>query len=215
MTGPSRGGGHCRLGSCTHRDCAHPQSCLLFRGISVTQLKHLVRRHYLLQRKRGAGRGELAARRFAHHYAPLTALMSESRGSSDSLGGLGAPGRRRWQEGPGEVVAHESFLFLGPHPAGTSRSHRRRVWQPSGAAFDHSLGLQECSPSSNSSLFRAPGQPPLARHRLVQKVNKPRKALMPPCASPLGALWALPGVTGWDGRSGRPGLLWCRGFIYK
>lgn len=105
VTGPSWGGGQRRLGSCTHRDCAHAQSCLLFRGMSVTQLKHVVRRHYLLRRKRGAGRGELAARRFAHHYVPRTALKSESRAapipSADP-----EPGRRRWQQSPGEVVWH-------------------------------------------------------------------------------------------------------------
>lgn len=81
-------------GSCTRCDCAHAQSCLLSRGISVTQLNHLVRQHYLLQRKRGAGRGELAARHFAHHYVPLAALKSESQGSSYSLGGL----LRAWAE---------------------------------------------------------------------------------------------------------------------
>lgn len=144
MTGPSWGGGHCRLGSCTHRDCAHAQSCLLSRGISVTQLKHLVSRHYLLQRKRGAGRGELAARRFAHHYVPLTALKSESRGSADSLGGLPRPGGGGGRRAPGKSCGTRQFLLvLAPHPASASRSHQRMARHPAGRLLA-TPGLREC-----------------------------------------------------------------------
>lgn len=190
MTGPPWGGGHCRLGSCTHRDCAHPQSCLVFRGISVTQLKHLVRRHYLLQRKRGAGRGELAARRFAHHYAPLTALKSESRGSSDSLGGFCAPGRRRWQEGPGEVVWHPRVSsFLGPHPASISRSRHRMVWHHRGAAFDHSPWLQKCSPLLKCVPFPGTWIAPLGMSPACAEGKQASK-------SPDASLCFIPGGTG-------------------
>lgn len=79
MRGTRRG-----LGSCTRGDCARAQSCLLSRGISVTQLNPLVRQHYLLKRKAGAGRGALAARRFAHHYVPFAALKWRGQGSSGS-----------------------------------------------------------------------------------------------------------------------------------
>lgn len=58
---------------------AHVINLVFFsHGISVTKLNHLIRQHYLLQRKRGAGRRELAAWRFTHHYVPLAALKSES-----------------------------------------------------------------------------------------------------------------------------------------
>lgn len=163
-----------------------------------------LRRHYLLQRKRGAGRGELAARRFAHHYVPLTALKSESRGSSDSLCGLprawaGAGGGRR---APRKSCGTRDFLLvLGPHPASTSWSHHCRVWHPSGAAFDHCPGLQECGhlrPLLKCVPFPGTWITPLACHQLVQKVNKALKALMPPCAPPLGSLVCSP-------RSGGPG----------
>ncbi|RLW00670.1 hypothetical protein DV515_00008630 [Chloebia gouldiae] len=62
--------------------------------------------------KRGAGRGELAARRFAHHYVPLTALKSESRGSSDSLGGVPLAWAEAVAGGPrGSRVAPASFFL--------------------------------------------------------------------------------------------------------
>lgn len=132
------------LGSRTHRDCARARSCLLPRAISMTQLNHLVRRHYLVQRKRGAGCGELAARRFAHHYVPLAALKSESQGISYSLRGL----PRAWAEvaaaGPREGGAAPTSLFL-PHivtPQSISQSHHHMARHPGGAALDHRLGLR-------------------------------------------------------------------------
>lgn len=110
----------------------------------MTQLNHLVRRHYLVQRKCGAGCGELAARRFAHHYVPLAALKSESQGISYSLRGL----PRAWAEvaaaGPREGGAAPTSLFL-PHivtPQSISQSHHRMARHPGGAALDHHLGLR-------------------------------------------------------------------------
>lgn len=121
---------HHRLGSCTRCDCAHAQSCLLSRGISMTQLNHLVRQHYLLQRKHGAGRGELAARHFARHYVPLVALKLESPGSSYSLGRLPRLGRGGGRRAPRRACSiHQPVLSLGCQSA----EHLLKPW-PCGSA---------------------------------------------------------------------------------
>lgn len=152
------------LGSCTRHDCTRAQSCLLSRGISVTQLNHLVRRHYLLQRKRGASRGELAARRFTHHYVPLAALKSESRGSSYSLSGLLPAWAEAVVGGPRGGCAAPMSRF-SPRVVtlwSISRSHHCMAQHPGRAACGHRSGLQGwgqglSTRSSDTSLFQTPG----------------------------------------------------------